>query len=95
MKNSRQDSWIEIHNIKLVKYGSSHHMDCDLTLPWYINIADAHAESDNLKKIISDNYRHSIDLTIHADACHGAFAGITHFRLQCRKHPTTASLTGR
>lgn len=67
---NRSDNWIEIHNIRLVKYGYYHHMDCDLTLPWYMNIADAHAESDLLKQVIKDNYPSSIDLTVHADACH-------------------------
>lgn len=70
IRENRRDRWIEIHNIRLLKYGDSHHMDCDLTLPWYMNIADAHSESDQLKETIITNYPSSIDLTVHTDACY-------------------------
>lgn len=66
---NRSEKWINIHNLKLLKYGDSFHIDCDLTLPWYMNILDAHKESDAITKIISDNYPNNIDFTIHTDAC--------------------------
>jgi len=66
---NKSDKWIDIHNLKLVKYGDAHHIDCDLTLPWYMNIADAHTESDLVTAVISKYYPESIDLTIHTDAC--------------------------
>lgn len=65
----KSEVWINIHNLKLVKYGDSFHIDCDLTLPWYMNISDAHKESDLIMKIISDNYSQNIDFTIHTDEC--------------------------
>ncbi|PKP29910.1 MAG: cation diffusion facilitator family transporter [Bacteroidetes bacterium HGW-Bacteroidetes-17] len=67
--NNKSDKWIDIHNLKLVKYGDAHHIDCDLTLPWYMNIADAHKESDRMTSVISEFYPENIDLTIHTDAC--------------------------
>lgn len=70
IRDNRNERWIEIHHLRLVKYGDSHHMDCDMTLPWYLNINEAHHESDLLKKIIRDNYSTSIDLTVHTDGCH-------------------------
>jgi cation diffusion facilitator family transporter len=66
---NKSDHWINIHNLKLIKYGDTFHIDCDLTLPWYMNISDAHKESDQVMKIISDNYSRKIDFTIHTDAC--------------------------
>ena len=69
LSENRSNSWINIHNLKLVKYGDSYHIDCDLTLPWYMNISDAHKESDLVIKLISDNYSNNIDFTIHTDEC--------------------------
>lgn len=66
---NKSNNWINIHNLKLVKYGDVHHIDCDLTLPWYMNIADAHKETDLIIKAISENYPENIDFTIHSDAC--------------------------
>ncbi len=82
--DNRQEKWIDIHNLRLVKYGEIMHLDCDLTLPWYLSIKEAHTENDILKKAISDNYADIIDLTVHFDACkpahckHCQYAPCTH-----------------
>jgi cation diffusion facilitator family transporter len=68
LKN-KSKQWINIHNLKLIKYGDTYHIDCDLTLPWFMNIAEAHKETDLVVKIISDNYSRGIDFTIHTDEC--------------------------
>ena len=34
ISKNRQPDWIDIHNLKMVKYGSYYYIDCDLTLPW-------------------------------------------------------------
>ncbi|MHC1702885.1 MAG: cation diffusion facilitator family transporter [Tenuifilaceae bacterium] len=69
LSKNKSKYWIDIHNLKLIKYGDTYHIDCDLTLPWYMNISDAHKESDLVMKIISENYSKNIDFTIHADEC--------------------------
>lgn len=69
----RTVNWINIHNLKLVKYGDVYHIDCDLTLPWYMNIADAHREGELIKKSIIENTSNTIDFTIHTDACNEEF----------------------
>lgn len=70
---NKADSWIDIHNLKIAKYGDSHHIDCDLRLPRYFNIVEAHNESDILKEIIEQNYGEKFDITIHIDACNSTF----------------------
>lgn len=69
LSKNKSNIWINIHNLRLLKYGDSFHIDCDLTLPWYMNIADAHKESERIMTIISENYPNNIDFTIHTDAC--------------------------
>lgn len=73
---NRSKNWIEVHNLRLVKYGDSVHIDCDLTLPWYMNIRDAHRESDLLKKIVANETEWSSDMTIHTDACYPALCRV-------------------
>ncbi len=67
---NRNKNWIDVSNLKLLKYGDSYHIDCDLTLPWYMNIADAHKESDAVMNKISECFSYPIDFTIHTDACY-------------------------
>jgi cation diffusion facilitator family transporter len=66
---NKSPNWIEIHNLKLLKYGDSKHIDCDLTLPWYINIAEAHKEGELIKDVMISKFSDIIDLNVHTDAC--------------------------
>jgi cation diffusion facilitator family transporter len=61
--------WINIHNLKLVKYGDIHHIECDLTLPWYITIEEGHRETDLMRNLIMKESSETIDLIVHTDPC--------------------------
>jgi len=73
LNQNRSSKWVDIHNLKIVKYGNTHHIDCDLTLPWYYTIIEAHDESERLQQIIEESYSNRVDLTIHTDACSERF----------------------
>lgn len=68
----KSPNWIEINNLNLVKYGSDYHVSCDLMLPWYINIREAHQEGELLKKRMAEHYLQNIDFTIHTDPCNSS-----------------------
>lgn len=70
LRENRNENWIDVSNLKLLKYGDAYHIDCDLTLPWYMNIAEAHKEGDTVMNKISEHFPYSIDFTIHTDACY-------------------------
>ena len=70
---NKSPNWIDIHNLKLLKYGDSQHIDCDLTLPWYINIKEAHKEGELIKEVIISKFTEIIDLNVHTDACTNDF----------------------
>ena len=65
----KSENCIEMHNLKLVKYGDAYHIDCDITLPWFMNIKDAHNEGDKIKEVILKKFSENIDLNIHNDSC--------------------------
>ena len=90
ISQDRSDKWIEVHNLRLIKYGDSVHINCDLTLPWYMTISEAHKQSDLLKKRVSEGTRWPSDLTIHMDACYEELCRICPVK-EChvRKHPQT------
>lgn len=87
---NRSNKWIEVHNLRLIKYGDSIHINCDLTLPWYLTISEAHKQSDLLKKSVSEGTRWTSDLTIHIDPCYPALCRICPVK-EChvRTHPQT------
>jgi divalent metal cation (Fe/Co/Zn/Cd) transporter len=66
---NRRVNWIDLHNLRIIKYGNVLHMDCHLTVPWYLNVKEAHAEMDALSLLIQKEFGESVELFIHADAC--------------------------
>lgn len=69
INNKKSDEWIDIHNFKIVKYGSIFHINCDLVLPWNLYLSDAHAEGEELKKILVSNFSEDIVFNVHTDEC--------------------------
>lgn len=41
LNKNRRENWIDLHNLRIIKYGSTLHMDCHLTVPWYLNVKEA------------------------------------------------------
>jgi cation diffusion facilitator family transporter len=69
LNKNRRENWIDIHNLRVIKYGSTLHIDCHLTVPWYLNVAEAHDEVEAVGKLIRDKIDPSIELFIHTDPC--------------------------
>lgn len=65
----KSENWIDLHNLRIIKYGSTLHFDCHLTVPWYFNVNEAHAEVDALEKAIKNEFGDSIEMFVHTDGC--------------------------
>ena len=61
--------WIDIHNLKIIRYGSYTYIDCDLTLPWYYNIEQGHEACEALRRAIEKGFSDRITLSVHSDSC--------------------------
>ena len=66
---NKHENWIDLHNLRVIKYGNVLHLDCHLTVPWYLNIHQAHHEIDELAKLIRSNFGESLELFVHSDGC--------------------------
>jgi cation diffusion facilitator family transporter len=69
LNKHRKENWIDLHNLRVIKYGALLHIDCHLTVPWYLNVHEAHEAVDSLTTIIKEKYGSSVELFIHTDAC--------------------------
>lgn len=69
LEKNKSDKWIDLHNLRTIKYGSVLHVDCHLTVPWYLRVRDAHKEVDSLEKLIRTNFPHSVEMFVHTDGC--------------------------
>ncbi len=69
LQKNRQPQWVDLHNLRVIQYGSLMHVDAHLTLPWYQLVADADKEIHNLERLIKANFSDQVELFIHIDSC--------------------------
>ncbi|MFZ1527503.1 MAG: cation diffusion facilitator family transporter [Ferruginibacter sp.] len=88
LNESRRENWIDLHNLRIIKYGATLHMDCHLTVPWYFNVHEAHKEIDSLSGLVKEKYGESMELFVHSDGCLDFSCAICK-KQDCtvRKHP--------
>ena len=69
LNENRRHNWVDLHNLRIIKYGPTLHLDAHLTVPWYFNVYEAHAEIDELTNLLRKNYGDSLEIFVHSDAC--------------------------
>ena len=69
INSSRNPKWIDLHNLRVIKYGTLMHIDCHLTVPWYYNVNDAHSAVDDFTQLIKNKFGDTVEFYIHTDGC--------------------------
>jgi len=69
LQENREDSWIDIHNLRAQQYGADLHVDCHVTLPYYFDLNMVHQEISAIDKLINVAGSYETELFIHADPC--------------------------
>ncbi len=88
LNENRTVNWIDLHNLRIIKYGPTLHLDCHLTVPWYFNVHEAHAEIDSLSELVRNKYGESVELFVHSDGCMPFSCAIcSKFECNVRQHP--------
>ena len=87
LNNNRRQNWVDLHNLRVIKYGGRLHVDSHLTVPWYLNVLEAHVEIEELSRLIKEQFN-SMELFVHSDGCQYFQCPIC-FKSDCpvRKHP--------
>ena len=69
LQNSKRENWVDLHNLRIIKYGSTIHLDCHITVPWYLNVHEAHNEIAALENLVKSHFGSSVELFVHTDGC--------------------------
>jgi cation diffusion facilitator family transporter len=90
----RRQDWIDVHNLRIQKYGNNYHVDCHLTLPYYLDLVEAHKEIKDLSETLSREISvGELECFVHADPC---VPSCCHHCLKAdcpvRSHPFTGRL---
>lgn len=88
INEKRSENWVDLHNLRIIKFGSVMHVDCHLTVPWFLNVHEAHKEVEAFSALARDEFGESVELFVHADGCLDFSCKICN-KSNCpeRKHP--------
>lgn len=69
LNKNRNIKWVDLHNLRVIKYGSLMHIDCHLTVPWFLNVNEAHQVVEEFTNLIKNKFGASIEFFVHTDGC--------------------------
>jgi cation diffusion facilitator family transporter len=69
LNEKRRVNWVDLHNLRVIKYGSVLHIDCHLTLPWYLSVKESHDEIEAMGILIKKEFVDSVEIFVHTDPC--------------------------
>ena len=69
LNEHRHPAWIDLHNMRVIKYGHVLHVDCHVTVPWYYNVREAHEEINAVDREIENSVSNPVEFFVHTDAC--------------------------
>ncbi len=69
LDDHRRPQWVDVHNFRMIKYGSVLHIDCHVTLPWYYDLEQAHSEISEIGSLMDRQGEQEVELFIHVDPC--------------------------
>lgn len=94
LQENRDPKWIDLHNLRIIKYGPILHVDCHLTLPWYLTVKEAHAELDKIEFLIAEKFGDRIEIFIHTDYCMEFSCRLCQVKnCKVRQHPFEQEIT--
>ena len=69
MNSHRRPLWIDIHNMRVQNYGKHLHVDCHLTLPFFLTVEAMNTELLFIEKIINQYLESDVEVFIHVEPC--------------------------
>ncbi|GAB4184589.1 MAG: cation diffusion facilitator family transporter [Thermoflexibacter sp.] len=69
LNDNRKENWIDFHHVRVIKFGSQFHVDCHITLPYYLTVKEAHDEMEVIEQIMKENFENQVETAVHTDPC--------------------------
>lgn len=70
LNSLRTNDLIDIHNLRIIQYGTLIHVDCHITVPWYHTVEQAHSIISKIETELQSLEGRPVEWFIHVDACH-------------------------
>jgi len=69
LQTDRRPGWIDVHRLRMIKSGDTHHVDFHMTVPRYWDIAKGHETEDQVAAAVKDAFEGYAEVIVHLDPC--------------------------
>ncbi len=69
MNDNRNSDWIDVHNMRVIDYAGFYHIDCHLTVPFYLTVNQGHDILESMTDMLRIHYDDKVEFFIHIDGC--------------------------
>lgn len=69
IEKNLKPGFIEVHNLRMVRYGRFHHIDAHLVVPEFWNIHETHQKVQDFEREIIGSYPFDGEMSFHLDPC--------------------------
>ncbi|ALW84608.1 cation diffusion facilitator family transporter [Hymenobacter sedentarius] len=69
LQAQRRTSWIDVHNLRVQRYGSNLHIDCHMQMPYYFTLEQVHTQVHDIEELIRSRFDVEVEMFVHADPC--------------------------
>jgi cation diffusion facilitator family transporter len=67
LNQHRRPNWLDMHNLRIIKYGRILHFDAHMTVPGHLTVREAHDELDHIEVLMRQKYGSNVEMFIHLD----------------------------
>ena len=78
LQTQRRDSWIDVHNLRVQRYGANLHIDCHIQMPYYFSLEQVHTQLHDIEELIRTRFAVEVEMFVHADPCTFAACSLCH-----------------
>ena len=88
LQAQRRPPWIDVHNLRVQRYGANLHIDCHIQMPYYFTLDAVHTQLHDIEELIRTRFAVEIEMFVHADPCTFAACSLC-LMADCpvRRHP--------
>ena len=88
LQQHRQPPWIDVHNLRVQRYGANLHIDCHMQMPYYFSLEAIHTELNRIERLITQHSDAEVEMFVHADPCTFRACALCHMPdCPVRQHP--------
>ena len=70
------DGIIDIHNVRIIRSGSFHHIDAHIVVPEFWNAKTVHQTSHQFEKKVVESYKYEGEFAFHTDPCYQKYCRV-------------------